>query len=179
MDGCYEDYRQSVWKGDFIWVKNKEQLLEELAEVQKMLEEKTEIQGQMIKKFQMLIANDGLFSQIIDFFPYPIAIFTPQYTLAIVNQAFAAEAKTQFMNLEKRTVRILQHKINNIQLAAAVRGVFAGNTFFLEDLKNPFSMFSGIMQQSAAEPDRFNRVIIFPVPAYDAKITHGVIVFLP
>ena len=158
MDGCYEDYRQSVWKGDFIWVKNKEQLLEELAEVQKMLEEKTEIQGQMIKKFQMLIANDGLFSQIIDFFPYPIAIFTPQYTLAIVNQAFAAEAKTQFMNLEKRTVRILQHKINNIQLAAAVRGSLPGIPS-LEDLKNPFSMFSGIMQQSAAEPDRFNRLL--------------------
>ena len=41
--------------------KTKEQLLEELAEVQKMLEERTEIQGQMIKKFQTLIANEGLF----------------------------------------------------------------------------------------------------------------------
>ena len=46
-------------------------------------------------------------------------------------------------------------------------------------LKNPFSMFSGITQQRAAEPDRFNRVVIFPVPADDAKITHGVIVFMP
>ncbi|MGE5544768.1 MAG: hypothetical protein ACM3UW_07335 [Bacillota bacterium] len=160
-------------------MKNKEQLLEELAEVQKMLEEKTEIQGHLIRKFQMLITNEGLFSQIIDFFPYPIAIFTPQYTLAIVNQAFAAEAKTQFMNLEKGTVRILQHKITDIRLAAAVRGVFAGDTFFLENINNPFSMFAGIMQQSTAEPDRFNRVVVFPVPAYDAAITHGVIVFMP
>jgi hypothetical protein len=70
--------------------KTKEQLLEELTEVQKMLEERTEIQGQMIRKFQLLIANEGLFSQIIDFFPYPIAIFTPQYTLTMVNTAFAA-----------------------------------------------------------------------------------------
>jgi len=179
VDDCYENFRQSRWKGDFTWVKNKEQLLEELAAVQKMLEEKTEIQGQMIRKFQTLIANDGLFSQIIDFFPYPIAVFTPQFTLEIVNQAFVEEAKSRFVSLDQGTVHILQHKINDIRLAAAVRGVFAGDTFFLENIKNPFSMFAGIMQQSTAEPDRFNRVVVFPVPAHDATITHGVIVFMP
>jgi len=61
--------------------KTKEQLLEELSEVQKMLEERTETQGQMIRKFQMLMVNEGLFSQVIDFFPYPIAIFTSEYNL--------------------------------------------------------------------------------------------------
>lgn len=81
--------------------KTKEQLLEELSEVQKMLEERTEAQGQMIKKFQTLIAHEGLFSQVIDFFPYPIAIFTPDYTLTLVNKAFEAERKTQVLNAEK------------------------------------------------------------------------------
>lgn len=158
--------------------KTKEQLLEELSEVQKMLEERTETQGQMIRKFQLLIANEGLFSQIIDFFPYPITIFTPQYTLVTVNKAFAAETKTRFMNLEKGAVRILQHKINDMQLAAAVTRVFAGDTFFLEDLKNPFSMFSGITRKSTPQSDRFNKAVIFPVPAGDAKIIYGVIVFM-
>ncbi len=37
----------------------KEQLLEELLEVQKMLEERTETQGQMIKRFRTLIENEG------------------------------------------------------------------------------------------------------------------------
>lgn len=91
--------------------KTKEQLLEELTKVHKMLEERTEIQGQMIRKFQLLIANERLFSQIIDFFPYPITIFTPQYTLAIVNKAFSMETKMT--------------------------------------VKNPSSMFSGIIQPSA------------------------------
>jgi len=40
-------------------------------------------------------------------------------------------------------------------------------------------MFSGITWQSAPQPDRFNKAVIFPVPADDAKITHGVIVFMP
>ena len=159
--------------------KTKEQLLEELSEVQKMLEERTEAQGQMIRKFQLLIENEGLFSQIIDFLPYHLAIFTPQYTLTMTNKSFAAETKTRIMYPEKGAARILQHKISDMRLAAAITGVFAGNTFFLEDLKNPFSMFSGIAQQSAVELGRFNRVVIFPVPADDATITHGVIVLMP
>ena len=159
--------------------KTKKQLLEELLEVQKILEEKIEAQGYMIRKLQMLTANEGLFSQIIDFFPYPIAIFTPQYTLVMANKAFAAEAKTRFGDLEKGAVRILQYKINDMRLAAAVRKVFAGDTSFLEDLNEPFSMFSGIARQSAPQPGRFHKTVIFPVAADDAKVTHGVIMFMP
>lgn len=159
--------------------KTKEQLLEELLEMQKMLEKKTEAQGQLIRKFQMLIANEGLFSQIIDFFPYPLAIFTPQYTLAMVNKAFATETETRFINLKKEAVRILPYKTADTQLVVAVKRVFAGETSFLEDIRNPLSMFSGIVRKSAPQPDRFKKAVIFPVTADDAKITHGVIVFMP
>jgi len=165
---------RSVYMGG----QTKEQLLEELTAVQKMLEERTKAQGHMIRKFQTLIANEGLFSQIIDFFPYPLAIFTPQYTLAMTNKAFAGEAKMRGMNPEKGAVRILQHRTDDMQLAAAVTRVFAGDTFFLENLKNPFSMFAGITRQDAIQPDRFHKAILFPVPADDAEITHGVIVFM-
>jgi hypothetical protein len=116
--------------------KTKEQLLEELSEVQKMLEKRTETQGHMIRKFQRLIENEGLFSQIIDFFPYPLAIFTPQYTLAMTNKAFAEETKTRVMNPEKGAARILQHKID-MRLAAAVTGVFAGRYLLFRGLKEP------------------------------------------
>ena len=159
--------------------KTKEQLLEELAEVQKMLEERTATQGQMIKRFQMLMANEGLIIQIIDFFPYPMAIFTSQYSLVMVNKAFTKETKMQFMNLENGCVRVLKHKIDDAQLIAAVTRVFTGEISFLEDLKNPFSMFSAISENSAPQPDRFNKAVIFPVTAVEAKITHGVIVFMP
>lgn len=159
--------------------KTKEQLLEELSEVQKVLEKRTETQGQMIRRFKLIIENEELFSQIIDLLPYPLAIFTPQHTLAMTNKAFAAETKMRVRYPEKGAVHILQHKIVDPQLAAAVKRVFAGDTFFLEDLKNPFSMFSGITQQSEPHSNRFNKAVIFPVPADDAEITHGVIVFMP
>ncbi|MDD4496225.1 MAG: hypothetical protein PHV32_18110 [Eubacteriales bacterium] len=115
-------------------------------------------------------------SGLFDFLPYPIAIFTPQYTLAMVNKAFTAETKIRF---EKEDARILQYKIDDGQLAAAVTKVFDGNTFFLEGVKKPFSMFSGISQQGTLQPERFKRVVVFPVPANGDEISHGVIVFMP
>jgi hypothetical protein len=50
--------------------KTKEQLLDELTEVQKMLEKRTELQGHMMRDLKLLVANELLFSQIIDFLPY-------------------------------------------------------------------------------------------------------------
>lgn len=159
--------------------RTKEQFLEELAAAQKMLDENTESQGHMIKKIQTLISNEGLYSQIIDFFPYPLAIFTANYKLAVTNKAFASVTKTCVMYPEKGTMRILLRRIDEMQQAAAIKGVFTGNTYFLEGLKNPFSMFSGIKQQNIPEPDRFTRIVAFPVPADDNTISHGVILFLP
>lgn len=158
--------------------KKKEQLLEELLEVQKMLET-SEAQGQMIKKLQIHITNEDLHSKVINFFPYPLAIFTPQYTVAMANNAFIAEVKIAGIVLGKEAIHIFQYKINDIQLVAAITGVFAGETYFLKDLKSPFSMFSETMQPGASELDRFHRSIVFPVQANDGEITYGVIVLMP
>lgn len=79
------------------------------------------------------------FSQIIDFFPYPIAILTPQHTLVMVNKAFAPATKMRLMNPEKEPARILQYKITGTRLAAVLTRVFTGDAFFLEDIEDPFS----------------------------------------
>jgi len=159
--------------------KSKEQLLDELAEVQKMLEERTEIHGQMIRELKLLIENELLFSQIIDLFPYPIVIFTPQYRVIMVNKIFASEAKMLGKNSGEEEVRILKHRIEDTQLVTALTRVFDETIFFLEDLKKPFSMFSGIAPQIVLHPGRFNSAVVFPVPADDGGITHAVIVFMP
>jgi hypothetical protein len=135
--------------------------------------------GRMISKFQQFIANEGLLSQIIDSFPYPMVVFTPQYTLIMVNKAFETVTQMQFMNLEEEPARIFRHMIDDARLASAVKRVFAGDTFFFEELKNPFSMFSGIKQPDAPQTGSFNKAVIFPVPAENTKIIHGVIVFMP
>jgi len=160
-------------------VKSKEQLLKEMAEVQGMLQERIRVQGQLIKNYQLLLSKDGLFSQIIDLFPYPIAIFTPQYTLTIANKAFAEEIKSLSANSDKKADRILKYKINDTRIASAVTRVFSGETVYLEDIKNPFSMFPGVVKRNASASGHYSRAVIFPVPADGDTITHGVIVFMP
>ena len=51
--------------------KTKEQLLDELTEVQKMLEKRTELQGHMMRDLKLLVANELLFSPDNRFFTLP------------------------------------------------------------------------------------------------------------
>lgn len=157
--------------------KTKEQLLEELSEVQRMLEERTEIHGQMIRKFKMFLANDSLFTQIIDYFPYPMAMFTSQYTLSMVNKAFTDATNIRLKDTKIEEIKILRYKAEDMQLAAAITNVFDGKTSILENLKNPFSIFSGIDQQNL-KSDCYTKATVFPVSSDDSVTTHGVIVFM-
>ncbi len=143
-------------------------LPEDLAAVQKMLRERS----------ADAVVNGGLSSQIIDFFPYPIAIFTPQYTLTLVNKAFAAETGIRAVNIGGNVLRILQYRIDDARLAMAVTKVFEGDTFFLEEIREPFSMFSGTEGHNRLRSGRFSRVVVFPVHD-DDRVTHGGIAFLP
>lgn len=155
--------------------KTNEQLPEESA--QKMPEERSKDQDQMVKNIQALIANEGLFSRMIDFLPFPLAIFTSDYTLVMVNKAFTVQ--TQRVPFEDETVRIHPFTINDVQLAAAIIQVFKGDTFFLSGLRNPFSIFSGISAQSNLQPNHFTRAVIFPIPSDETEIRHSVIMFMP
>jgi hypothetical protein len=157
--------------------KTKEQLLEELS--RKIPGERTENQDQMIQKIQELIAYEGLFSRILDFLPFPLAIFKFDYTLVMANKAFMVQTQTRQVNFEKGSVRILPYRINDVQFAAAIIQVFKGDTFFLSGLQNPFSIFSGVSGQSKRSPDNFTRAVIFPVPVDGSEISHSVIMFMP
>lgn len=127
----------------------------------------------------MLLSNDGLFSQIINSFPYPVAIFSPQYTLTLVNKAFEETVKALAENPEKKIDRILKYKIDDAQLIEAITRVFSGDTFYLEGLEKPFSMFQGVSKRSASASGSYSRAVIFPIPSDGDEITHGVIVLMP
>ncbi len=157
--------------------KTKEQLLAKLLEIQKMLEEKVAFQDHMIKKFQMLTSNEGLFHQIIDYCPYPIAVFTQQGTLVAANNALIKETKIKYKDLAEGKCNIYERNSDNFQLVNAARQVFTGKTFFLENLKNPLAIFSETKRGSESPSKNFERAIVFSISDDDGKITHGVVVF--
>lgn len=157
--------------------KTKEQLLTELLELQKELEKKVRHQDQMIRRFQMLTENEGLFSQIIDFCPYPIAVFTPQGVLETVNNAFSVSTGAGGEKLKAGKLNIYDCISNDIALDHAIGQVFAGETQFLDDLENPLTGFSRQKQKKSLLPGSYYKAIIFPIPAEDGLIMHGVAVF--
>ena len=158
--------------------KTKEQLLQELTEIQKMLEKKVEIQSLMIKRFQMLTYNEGLFSQVIDYCPYPIAVFTSQGTLATANNALLTETKIDHKDLREGKCKIIKHNSDDFRLINAIKKVFAGNTFYLEGLKNPLSIFSETKRKNESDFEKFKKAIIFPISGDNGEITHGAVIIL-
>ena len=157
--------------------KTKEQLLSELQELQKELEEKVQYHDQMIRRFQMLTANEGLFSQIIDFCPYPIAVFTPQGILETVNNAFTAETGANSEDLGAGRLNIYHCISDNVALTSAIRQVFAGETCFLDDLKYPLFKFLEQKRKKNSASKNYRKAIVFPIPAEDGLVMHSVAVF--
>lgn len=155
----------------------KEQLLSELLKLQKELEKKVQYQDQMIKRFQMLTANEVLFSQIIDFCPYPIAVFTPQGILETINNAFADETGADVEKLGTGKLSIYDCISNDVELVNAIRLTFKGKTQFLDGLKNPLTRFDEIIQKTDLTSKYYHKAIIFPIPAEEGLIMHGVAVF--
>lgn len=158
--------------------KTRDQLLSELLELQKELEKKVQHQDQMIKRFQMLTANEGLFSQIIDYCPYPIAVFTPQGILETINNAFADETEVNSKDLEAGKLSIYNYISNNTELNNAIRQTFNGKTRFFEGLMNPLSGFAGMREMKDPPYKSYKKVIVFPIPSEDGAIMHGVAVFM-
>ncbi len=159
--------------------KKRDQLLSELLEIQKKLEKKVQHQNQMIRKFQMLTANVDLLSQIIDYCPYPIAVFTSQGILEVVNNAFIAEAKANKEDIEIGKISIYNCISDDIELYNAIRQALNGKIRFLEGLKNPFLRCLGTKHENNTISKNYKKVIVFPIPSdyENSAIMHGVIVF--
>lgn len=158
--------------------KTRDQLLSEMLEVQKLLKEKVEHQDQMIRRFQMLTANEGLFSQIIDYCPYPIAVFTPQGILEAANTAFATGTGVSSKEVEDGRRNIFKCISIDVRLNNAIKQAFAGKTSFLESLKNPLSGSPEIKQKNKPKSKNYEKAIIFPISSDGGGVTHGVAIFI-
>jgi len=157
--------------------KTKEQLLKELREFQTELEKKVRHQDQMIRRFQMLTENEGLFSQIIDFCPYPIAVFTAQGILEKVNDAFTVQTGIKSGETESGKLSIYNCISGDDELIAAIRQALNGKTCSLETLNNPFLGLPTTKLPQDLPSKSYRYATVFPIPSEEGAILHGVVVF--
>ena len=157
--------------------KTKEQLLMELIEVQDKLGEKVETQDRMIQKFQMLVRNEGLFTQVIHYFPYPIALFTEDGKLKMANQAFFDETKRDPIEVSEGKINILTRlTTENYEILETIHEVFSGETKLLKNLVDPLSMF--VKDNGDIPPANYGSAIFFPLVEGDGQIAYGVAMFM-
>ena len=125
------------------------------------------------------IPDNGLYSRIIDCLPYPVIVFSPDHTLVMANRVFTEVAGLYPADLEKGNIRILRYRIRDLKLACAVRRVFDGTPILLEDIMQPFDMFSGIRRDRGKQMGDYSKAGIFRVPDGDGKTGHAAIMFMP
>jgi hypothetical protein len=146
--------------------------------MQKTIEQKVEEQDSLIKKFQLLIQHEGVFSQVIGNFPYPIAIFERSGVLTMANQAMARKACIRSGDIEEKQINFLSRvTTENANVLKAAEDTFSGETTLVQSLEEPLSLFAG----EGALPDHsdgYQKAVFFPVFANNGSVTHGVVMLM-
>jgi len=156
-------------------IKTKAQLLDELIRMQKDIEEKVEAQQRFISRFQLLVQNDGLFSQLIDNLPYPVAIFKQGGMVCMANKALISEAEISEEDISSGKINFLNRITDeNYTVLDAAEDVFLGETTLLKNLVSPLTLFCQDESRSAAL-NTYQNAVFFPVRTDDRPITHGVV----
>lgn len=157
----------------------KRQLLQELMETQKAIEEKLAAQDQMIKRFQTLIANGDLLAQIIDYFPYPIAVFLPNGRLRMVNHTLLAAANLCDGEGIVGKYNVFSHSSHpENEISAAIKRALAGETVFLSDRESPLMILGKTGQTTGSGLTGRQEAIVFPVTDNNGAISHAVVVLI-
>lgn len=157
----------------------KRQLLNELMETQKAMEEKLAVQDQMIKRFQRLIANGDLLAQIIDYFPYPIAVFLADGRLRIVNHTLLAAANLSDSEDIVGKYNVFSHSSSlENWIPEAIKRALAGETICLSNREAPLMSFGEAGQPTGRGITIHQEVVVFPLMDSNGTISHAVVVLI-
>lgn len=154
--------------------KTKEQFLIELPELQNELDEKVRRQDRLIRRFQMYSKNEGLFSDIVDSCPYPIAVFNASGVLEKINQAFTLQTGVKSQDIESGKLSIYSCFIGENEFCDAIRQALKGQTQLVEELKSPPCKPP---EETPPFDKHYNRATVFPIPSECGEIFHGVAIF--
>jgi hypothetical protein len=156
-----------------------EQSFEELIKLFGALQEKAKMQDLLVRKFQKLIQDDGLFSTVAIRFPYPMAAFRQDGALVFVNDALSEETGLTIADLPTGKHNIINRITDpNYKILDAVDNVFMGETTFLYGLSDPLDMFISERSGKKTLSSDYQDALLFPLIEETGEITHGAAIFL-
>lgn len=159
--------------------KTKDQSIEVLVEQLNTLRKEKNMQDFVVRRFQSLILEEGLFSHAIREFIYPMAVFRQDGTILIVNNELTEETGLYIDESSVKKHNILNRLTDsNFQILDAVEDVFSGKTSFLVNLFDPLAMFIRESSRKQADCSKYQSAIFFPIAEDVGQITHGAVIFI-
>ena len=133
--------------------------------------------------FQSAFGNEDLLFQVVDLFPLPIKIFTPDGNVAFVNRAVL-----EMWNISEPSQIVGKYNLKkdfivNKQLGLSdyVRRTFEGEIVLVPDVKVPLEDFSKWYEARNLDyniESMYTDILNFPIYDSDKKITHIVSIFM-
>jgi PAS domain-containing protein len=155
----------------------KEQLVEEFTRMQKDIKEKGEAQEFFIKRLQLLTENAGLFSDVFDNLPFPMALFKKDGELSMANHALIAETGSTADEISTGKINLLNRLTDeNYSVLEAAEDAFLGKTTLLKKLVYPLAMFC--RDDNRVVSKAYKSAIFFPIINVNGKITTSAVMLM-
>ena len=130
--------------------------------------------------FQALLDKEELFAKVIEFFPYPIQIHSPDGVSVMVNKALLEEFDVQDRDLIVGKYNILKDPdIERYGLMDAVKRAFKGETVYRTDLEVPLKTIREFYNTECHNIDAmFQDATVFPILDDDGKVMYVVVILI-
>jgi len=124
--------------------------------------------------FQSAFENEELLAKIIEFFPYPIQVYTPDGTSVMVNQALLREYHIFSSDMIIGKYNIFEDpSVIELGLLTHKEKLFMGETIFLTDIKVPLKEIA--LRYGIEDLDLeavFQDITIFPIMDNSNKLSY-------
>jgi len=130
--------------------------------------------------FQGVVEREELLSKIIEFFPYPIQVYSKDGTSVMVNNALLVEFEIPDKDMVVGKYNILKDPdIEKYGLIERVKDVFKGKTLYLSDLKVPLKSVRECYSISNSDIDSiYQDITAFPITDSKGEVSYIVIIFI-
>lgn len=157
--------------------KEQEQFVKELSRMQMEIKENEEAQQFFISRLRLLTENAGMFSDVFDSLPFPMALFKKSGELVMANRALIDETGVTAEDMSDGKMNLLSRMTDeNFSVLEATEDTFLGKTTLLRKLVCPLTMFC--RDDSRAVSNAYKRAVFFPVANAKGQITTGAVMLM-
>jgi AraC-like DNA-binding protein len=130
--------------------------------------------------FQNVPENEELFFKIIEFFPYPIQVYSPDGTSVMVNSALLDEFEVPDREMVIGRYNILKDPdISRAGLFEAVQQAFSGEVVYVKDAEVPLKTIKELYNTECYHVDAaYQDATLFPILNNDGQVLYIVVILI-